>query len=255
MPPQEVTAGCPAPEWEAQNLRVTIFLSPSGSPPDPEDWQKFVGAPPEKKLEITKVGSIQCEGAFASGNLTFRVAPIRVDWIYAVRIDPDASEPPKSTIGPYKESASAFITLIHRWLANCPHVQRLAYGAVLHLPVESHEEGYSRLNTLLSDVNVDPTTKDFSYHINRPRRSSELSLRELQINRLSQWSVAATEIVQFIVGGLRARKQPKQYSCRLVLDISTAAEREEDLPQNLLPSLLNELYSLGQEISERGDIP
>ena len=48
---------------------------------------------------------------------------------------------------------------------------------------------------------------------------------------------------------------PSEYWCALELDINSDAHRTEDLPQQSVASLLDELVSLGTEISVEGDIP
>jgi len=134
--------------------------------------------------------------------------------------------------------------LMLRWLAGCPPLQRLAFGAVLTRPVDDLLTGYRQISDYLPFVQLDPeSSSDFSYQINRPRNSTVIS--GLRINRFSRWSVARVFASTF----------DTQIGCRVELDINTAQEFQGELPQEKLPVIIQELVDLGKEIAENGDIP
>ena len=56
-----------------------------------------------------------------------------------------------------------------------------------HLVHLARELGYRELGRFLPAVRLDEDSSDFSYQINRPRRSTVIP--ELSVNRLSKWSV------------------------------------------------------------------
>jgi hypothetical protein len=47
----------------------------------------------------------------------------------------------------------------------------------------------------------------------------------------------------------------QNFSCRVEVDINTSQDFQGELPQVLLPKILEELINLGQEIIREGDIP
>lgn len=242
--------------WEAERLRITVFLTPAAPLPSAELWEQVVGEAPDKKVEQPRIGVMQCEGPFASGKLVLRVQPARIDWLYVPsdEINIESSIPP--VVGSFDDAMEEFTPRMKQWLRTNSDVQRLAFGPSLDLFVNDHECGYQRLNSLLTAVEVDPTTSDFRYQINRPRPAESVP-GDMRINRLSNWSVRAWKVVPVTPQGmnLSGAGVTAKYGCHLDLDINTDAERAEDFSQDVLEPLLDELISLAKEITEEGDIP
>lgn len=240
-------------EWKAESLRMTAFPSPGsvlGEPPN--WWETAVGEPPENRVSQPKVAVTQEQGRFSTGVLTLISQPGRIDWLLT---GPDKAE----VVGPFEESVETFVPLIIRWFGDAPTLQRMAFGAVLRLPVKDRTDGYQKLSSYLHHVELDPEgSTEFLYQINRPRKSRS-GIETLSINRLSKWSVAFTQQATYMVQSPEAAQfqltnLQKDSYCRLELDINTAPDIQGDLPATDLPEILNELVELGREIATNGDI-
>lgn len=212
-----------------------------------------VGEPPESKVSQPKVGVIQEQGRFSTGILTLISQPGRIDWLLT---GSDKAE----LAGPFEEALGPFVSLIVRWFGNAPVLQRIAFGAVLRLPVNNRTEGYQKLSGYLHHVELDPEgSTEFLFQINRPRKSRSGN-ETLSLNRLSKWSVVLAQQATFTVQSpesaqFQLMNLQKDHFCRLELDINTAPDIEGDLPANALPEIFNELVELGLEIAKKGDIP
>ena len=125
------------------------------------------------------------------------------------------------------------------------------------MPVADVQEGYRQLSAYLPfNINTE-NASDFMYQINRARASD--SVHNLNINRLSKWSVSAIfwGKARFFKGLATAdyHPGPHVFSCRLELDINTVVELESELKREDLPKLLQEFTELSKEIAHEGDIP
>jgi hypothetical protein len=131
---------------------------------------------------------------------------------------------------------------------------RLAFGAVMALPVNGPQEAYKILSNYLN-FDLDPEASDFYYQINRRRPSKTLS--DVQINRLMRWGVGVFrqgELTISFYGSSTRETGPAHYFLRPDLDINTAPEAR-GLPVSELGSLLDEMVQLSLEIIREGDIP
>jgi hypothetical protein len=100
-------------------------------------------------------------------------------------------------------------------------------------------------------------SSDFLYRINR-RRLSQSGIENLQINRLSTWSVARAEYQAFALesGGIpRVIRGEPIFACRVELDVNTAAEFEGKLLPDQSLKIFTELIELAHEILLEGDRP
>jgi hypothetical protein len=126
------------------------------------------------------------------------------------------------------------------------------FGAEISIPVSNHVEAYRLLDSYLPVVTVDPESSDFNYSINR-KRSSEVGISGLRINRLSRWNALLRKI------GMKTAEQvvsaAEFYSCRVEFDMNTDPASIGRLPKEKLKDIFQELVSLGVEISEKGDVP
>ncbi len=105
-------------------------------------------------------------------------------------------------------------------------------------------------------MQLDPTSSDFSYQINRPRISGS-GIPDLKINRLSKWSVASWRLEEWSLGPqttVKTLEGQEAFSCRLELDINTAADFSGEITSQSLASIFAEQINLGAEIAEHGDI-
>lgn len=244
--------------WLVENLRVTLFTFPEEFSLDKSYWQDLVGQPPEKRVISPKNLQISEEGRLESAVLKFGSNPTRIDWVLTFSPNLDEEKNQLSVIGPLGGILNMFTKLMRPWLSNSPRSSRLAFGAVLHLPVDNREEGYRKLAPYLEAIKLDPIgSSDFSYQINRPRNSSTIEIPNFKINRLTRWSVVALTPIQieFSPEKVSTITAKEEYYCRLELDINTLVKFEGELPKEKIPALFNELVDMGMEIVKEGDIP
>jgi hypothetical protein len=247
MPTQPLTS------WSVGNLRLTAF------PTEPERrnnlnwWTEVVGTDPE--IVTTRKAPARHEEAGkleAGGRLILRIEPVRIDWLLRPS-EPGPGALP-DIVGTMPDALTFFIGLIKRWIAlqGRPEIKRLALGMLLHQPVDNAPNGYRRLAEYIPAATIDPeTTRDFSYRINRPRRST--SVTTLMINRLNTWTVGAIESVTIETTG--DRHAERGYVVSVEMDINTPAEHQGSLPGDALPSVIDELAALSVEIAGNGDQP
>jgi len=247
--------------WQVGTLRLTAF--PNDIMANLETtWRSDIpGIEVEVRNQQTREGLRQESGSFKRGQLLLTTRQDRIDWHYIPKSDAIVSDDGFPTISDFPGSLADFLPLMSEWLKleSCPPIKRLAFGAVLFYPVESLRDGYSRLLAHLAKFDPDlENTRDFLYQVNR-WRESELSIPNLQVNRLSKWSVP--DMVNIHIR--TSKSSPKSanlrnshhFACRLDLDINTAQEFPDILPREQLHEILDEFVNFGKEIAEKGDIP
>ena len=245
-------------EWRTEGLRLTAFTL---NPIDLEEvarWADLTGEEPDISQARPRDKVLVEAGPYLGGWLTLELGAMRVDWRLAV----NPNEPPAElmvleSFGVLREK---FRGLMGKWLKRSPPMKRLAFGAVLLLPVDSMVDGYKQLDRLLPSVKIDAeNSSDINYRINR-RRPSKSGIAGLEINRLSTWSVARFRESMWQI----PVDEPSQsrvhelgdpvHACRLELDINTVPGSDRRLKKGALASLLDELVEFGSEIASKGDI-
>lgn len=247
----------PLSTWQAINLRLTAFPSPAAQFAEPTWWSDLIGNAPEKRISKPKRLEQQEEGPFEGGNLILSVQPSRIDWVLTTLKEQERGQE-LSVIGSFPVALDKYLKLVVSWLSSrmCPPLERLAFGAILLQPVEDRTTGYRQLSTYVHSVDLDPEgTSDFFYQINRPRESRS-GIPGLRINRLSKWSRAGLQDIEVTLAPVpRQTAGPVRFACHLELDINTAHEFRNELPQEQLSQIFQELVDLGKEIASKGDIP
>lgn len=247
-----------APDWKVGFLRLTCFVPPGVTYKDPGWWEKFVGEPPEAKTAKPKEGSEVITGPGLGGVVTLSLDPSRIDWIVNTP-ELAINSPDLPTIGSFRNIGGKFQDFGFSWLKEAPATNRIAFGALLLIPMKDREEGYRNLSQILKTVAVDPVdSEDFLFQINRPRKSKVLE--GLRINRLAKWSVGVLRGLSLRLTAAKASVMANAnvassyHFCRLELDVNTDAERIEALPQAQLAEIFSELVDQASEIAERGDV-
>ncbi len=245
------------PKWLVENLRLTVFTFPEDFSIDRSYWNDLFKQAAENRNVTSKLLRINEYGPFQNAMLSVASDPMRVDWIFSS--NPIAQESPWSVIGPLESTLNSFQKLMKEWLSRPPRMKRLAFGAILRLPVDSHEMGSQTLSPYLKSLKLDSTnSRNVLYQINRIRKSNTINLSNFFINRLSRWLVEETLPIQIGIGlgNIQTIKSEKSfYCCRLDLDISTSEVFNDELPQDKIQDLFQELVVLGLEIVKEGDIP
>ena len=139
------SSGSKASNWQAESLRLTVFLATNVQLRDEGWWTKVAGTDPENRIAKPNRGEIVEAGIFQGNVLTLSVQPGRVDWILGpnMSIEDDLGE--IKSVGSFRSAETTFSATMSDWLKDCPSTVRLAYGAVLLEPVENREKGYLRV--------------------------------------------------------------------------------------------------------------
>ena len=244
--------------WEAFHFRVTTFHRDDMTELSQDrGWEKVVGSKPTKI--VSRPGeSARYEGEYEGQELLLICRRDRVDWILQPIEDlANTSRMKPPTFLPIAQYLLLFQRIIEKWLANCPNINRLAFGANLMSEVDNRPMGYIKLSNYLPDVNLRGTDfTDFLYQINRPRHSKHFP--EVTINRLIKWSVFQSQSISVSLGVSAEAKVDSTmpwFACLLELDINSSSDSNLEDKSDQMPLLFNELQNLGSEIAISGDVP
>ena len=248
--------------WRVETLRLTVFPTSLPDISGIKWWEDVVAEPPESKTLQVRAGVLQETGPFKGGlcNLSLHCQPQRIDSLFSPILKETQELANFPTFSNFPDSVKLFEETLLPWLEQCPPTNRIAIGIVLILAVADRKAGYDLLGQYLPAVKVDSeNSRDFSFQINRPR-PSQSGISNLQINRLSRWSVARLSgIVVHVISG---EPTPRVFeskegldACRVELDINTAPISDGAFPKEILSALVKELMDLGVEIATNGDIP
>jgi hypothetical protein len=248
----------PTNRWEAESLRVTGFPSATAEFKETSWWQELMGEPPDKRLSTPKTSSLQEHGSLEGNSLVLNISPLRIDWVLSPNLDTIGMSQHFPRLGSFNDSLRPFASLVQGWLGleTCPQLNRLAFGCVLLLHVESLQQGYEQLAAYLPAIDLSiGRSSDFLYQINRPREST-VDVPNLRINRLSRWSVSKwrTGIFGVTSGKIDSKMTPERFGCRIELDINSAPDFSGTFSREQSNKLLEELITLAFEIVEKGDI-
>jgi hypothetical protein len=246
-------------QWLAETVRATIFPAPGATFNVATWWHQATGRDPESRTEKPATRERVEEGSFDGARLLLTVNPLGIIQWQLLPVVP--TEPPSDilNVGPLIEVQPRFSEMLTRWFPSCPPANRIAFGAVVLLPVRGHREGYERLGSLLRrSVNVDPAgSSDFLYRINRQRPSAAVERDRLQINRLSTWTVLkmSTMVASAGAAGTSGRIIDERYACRVELDINTSPTYDGVFQPEATALVFEELEQMGLQILAEGDIP
>jgi hypothetical protein len=247
--------------WQAESLRLTAFPAGIATPQQLAAWKGWdatLGSPPANSASRERGQQILEDGEFGGGWLSLARQTVRVDWVLQAKAMPDQSTETFPSVGAFIEVLPPFRDAMARWLAGAPPLNRLAFGAVLNLPVDSRETGYRIISPLLP-LRLDvANSRDFLYQINRPRLSSTAGVERLEINRLSRWMVSLLARANLRISDAQVQvfgKEAVTSACRVELDINSSGERLEALPGGAYDGLLRELVDMASEIASKGDVP
>jgi hypothetical protein len=253
--------------WEAESLRMTVFVARPVATGLEKVWLLLQGAEPEILTASPKAGTRQLEGPLNTGRLTMLESPGRVDLVNTAQSPLQAAitvDGPTS-IAPLADALAEFMPLATRWLSALEvPVTRVAFGATLSgAPCSDRAAAYRALQPYLPSLRLDPdTSSDFTYQINRFRQSAVPALRGVVLNRLMKWAAILRYQALFQVplsqqataGPAVVRMHNAVTRPHVEVDINTAAERIEPLPPEAFVALVQELQDLVIEIADKGDI-
>ena len=238
-------------KWQVQWL--TLFTS--GLWPGSETiWHDLTGREPDIDENRARDGIRRQSGRESDGQLETVVTPARTDVVISTAVQ-DALQ--AAYFGSAKDKIPGFVSLVSSWLSRMVQtgkITRVAFGAVLLLPVDNREVGYRELDRLLPSVTVDPiNTKELFYRINRPK----IYKGNIEFNRITTW--ASLEVRKFISSGALLGQPSTPISeeafVRLEVDHSTPAERTELLALGEIVPMFEALVEMAVENAARGERP
>lgn len=241
--------------WRVEAFRLSAFFQDAHQSDSSNWWDIVVHEPPEVRNIQPKVKVQQEEGNYAGGRLILNAQPLRADWLFIPAFDPQVGGPDLDQAPAYNGTLIPFDKVAERWLLASPPLSRLAFGAVLNVPVKSVSDGYRKLGGYLPAVTLDSdNSRDFLYQINRSRRSTRVD--GLTINRLSKWAVATAIFGQVpLTLPLQEHFTSQSFWAHLELDINTAPEYQAHLSPVQWRAIFSELVELATEVTIKGDIP
>jgi hypothetical protein len=224
-------------EWQTESLRVSAFPI-SGATVVPNSWKEITGNDPD---EISKhpppMQSLEA-GPFFEGRLSVGYQQGRIDLV--LMHDQTRQSEGLQHIGDFGLAMDNVLPAARKAFRSDMVMQRLAIGAVLLHAVESVEDGYKVLRSILPVAREMPeTASDFSFQLNVPITLSGTGISDIRINRLLRWTVGRFQMMNMI-GGSGVPTQmivsgAEIQAVRVEMDINTQADLAVPLSyQNIL---------------------
>jgi hypothetical protein len=126
-------------------------------------------------------------------------------------------------------------------------------GGVAFRTLESRRDAYLQLPQYVP-VEVDPESSDFLYQINLPKIPTSTGVPNIQLNRLTKWSVFIKRPIAMALSELGFVAQTSGTGIaglRVELDLNTTAS-EVPLPREQFLPLVRELVSIGIDLPQTG---
>jgi hypothetical protein len=245
-----------APQWEATNLRLTVFAQ-NGAVLPSDLWKRFSGSDPESS-EVRAREAIRKEsGPFGPNARIMQSAVIgnRVDFVLNRLPALDNSGVIQDGLGPWPEVAEKFQGNARQFLKewSVPTI-RLAFGAQVMAETPSREESYAVLARMVRSLTIDPAgMRDLIFRVNWPLPSK--ASPQLVLNRITTIASLAVNM-GVMTGGMPPLATMSTVAMRhyatLELDLSSIAESTE--PLSNLPEMFDELAALAYENVEKGEV-
>lgn len=237
--------------WELEFVRLIALPVASALTINQQWWLDLVHEVPTDFLNIREKALHSDRGTVQEVMLSLSIDPTYIVWeARSPRLVDQTGYFP--TIGLFQAKIGWFVDLINAWLvASCPALVRLAFSAKLLQLRPTADEAYSILADYLPAAKglLDMTPNDFLLQINLRKPKSD-AVPSRALNRVSTWSKMGRAVFAEVGKPFAWHKQ----GCygALELDINTAPEQVDILPQEKLPELFKELAEIGQHIAEYG---
>jgi hypothetical protein len=239
---------------DAELMRVTLFPSPSSRESSESWWVEVMGAEPEERQIRPRQAIVNEQGDFNKGRLTLSSQATRTDWIWQAREFDTDTVPGPPVLGRFINVVGDFRALVYRWfdLQTCPDARRLAFAGTVSIPVVSLESGHQLLANYLPTVDFGDGSgySDLVFQINRQRPSEVMP--DLQINRLSRWSVGTWTTTRWVPPA-SIEERGRGYRVQVQFDFNSVAEYDGVISTGDLRGLLDELVDLVRALLKEGD--
>ena len=252
MPEVETNFG----DWDVENLRLSIFHREESFDTTPTGlWAKVINSEPETFESKPREGVVREFGRVGENNLLLAAQRGRIDWIAQPILTQDH---PGDSVLLLEAAEHAVLPLLQRCLVltleSIQQVERLAFGASLLKQVDDLAMAIQQVAEHLPDMRFESMEgADFTYQVNRRRRSKTVSHAE--INRLAKWSTQHFGTLQLQIrppGQPRVQESDAGVVRTLHLDMNTTPDTAE-IDHSAVPDLFDELLGLAREIANTGD--
>ncbi|QDT65800.1 hypothetical protein [Calycomorphotria hydatis] len=241
--------------WEVNHLRLTAFTTKPLIGREQEVWQQIFDVEPENTSLSPRKAVVV--GVWNEKQAQVEIDPVRVNIRLFAQLNVDTAETALPTMGQFSERVKEFADVVSPWIRGNSNVERLAFGGLLMIPADNHEEAYALLQKFIGEQVRLEGAREFQLRINRRRTSNVLE--GIEINRLCKWFATEFSIKGFMSRSAEAQKElaylEDQIVASLDLDINNVGLGDSCvIPEDKLEPLFEELVSLGEEIAEKGDV-
>jgi hypothetical protein len=255
MTPDQITNGAAAkaPEypWLTEMVRITAFPMP-GMTLVPKRWNEiFAGEEPDQILRQPTMPHLE-GGPFNGDRLSISHSPARFDMV----VSPTAPSTPSTELLHIEDLDVVFDRLLipakHALKPDAP-IQRIALGAVRMLPISAVRDSHEVFKRFVPQItNIPDNATDLAFQINIPVLLND-PIPTLVVNRLLKLQDAAIQLLGVTPAPTSVVPvMPTRFAVRLELDINTAAERPNPLPNDLVPELLTKLVGIVKTLIHPG---
>ena len=245
--------------WLAENIRLSAFTASDAVDLGVTWWNDVTKQQPDTR-SVKNKARLQENGSIRNNlcDLSLDYQPGRIDWNLTPLLEAGQPVTELPSFARFADALALASELFSPWLDHCPILKRLAFGAVINMPVKDRVEGYQTISRFLPAIKLDcENSSDFTYTINRPRLTTT-GIRGLNLNRVTRWAVIRGGIgwKTNAPDGTPAALPPATefHACRVEIDINTAVEYPNLLQITDLKLLFPELLKLAEEIALNGDI-
>jgi hypothetical protein len=242
--------------WQTEFLRVSAFPI-SGATVIPNTWREITGNDPDENEKHPPPMQSFDAGPFCEGRLSVGYQPGRIDLV----LMPDTTRQLEGLqlrhVGDFDSAMDNMLSAARKAFRADMVMQRVAIGAVLLNRVESPEEGYLVLRSILPLAREIPqNASDFSCQLNVPATLSVTGISDIRINRLLRWSVGRLQNVN-VVGGAGLPTQivatsTEIYVVRAEMDINTQADLAIPLSHQNILEAIDHLAAQARAIAAHG---
>lgn len=245
--------------WQIESLRLTAFLQKSDAK-DGDIWfEHYLGVTPDT-TEHRRAEGVRIDTSLIDGKrYTLQIRPDRVDWVIAT--EPESDEELAHGLGQLSD-INKIVKYLEKWVSEVKFVTRLAFGVVAKIPANDKADSYEILSKYLHSLKIDPVkSSELTFKINRPRTFEQEDF-SIEVNRISIWgAIRVQRLVQQLgfgqadgtSAGITRVTDVGQWA-RCELDISTDANRRDEIEEKWRIPLFVALNKMAAEILTDGDI-
>jgi hypothetical protein len=239
----------------AETLRVTAFAMP-GTTLTPRRWSDVFGAEPDQVLRQPAMPSVE-GGLREEARWSIHHQPDRIDIVVSPEM-PAAVPSDLLNIGDFEARTGPLLDAAENTFDPKATVQRLAFGAILFMPVETIREGFRAIQTIVPQLQrVPENATDLLFQLNVPIVIDE-PVAQLLVNRLVKWQVAGIQLLGMVTGpgtSFQLTRTGVRPVVRLELDINTSPERAVAFPGDKLGALVRQLGDIAKKLAKSGGFP